>query len=81
MYNLGSGKKIGGWKLGLISLLATPVTGFIVYFFSQEKMIVLEERYVCPQCKYEFTHPSEFCPICSTASHKVPLVPEKRNMV
>jgi hypothetical protein len=81
LYHLGSGKKIGGRRLGLISLLATPITGFIVYYLSQEKMIVFQERYVCQQCKYEFTQPAEFCPICSTAGHKVPLIPEKRNMV
>jgi hypothetical protein len=81
LFHLGKRKKIGGRNLALISLLATPVVGFLVYLFSGNRMIVLEVRYVCPKCKYEYTHQIDFCPNCSTEEEKIRLIPEKRNMV
>jgi hypothetical protein len=81
LFHLGKKKKIGGLWLALTGLIATPVIGFVVYFFSGNRMIVLESRYVCPNCKFEFTHEAEFCPICRKSGIEVRLIPEKRNMV
>lgn len=81
LYHLGESKMIRGWRLAVISLIFTPLVGFLVYYLSGNRMVVLETRYVCPECKYEFTHEVEFCPICSTEEHRIKLVAEKRNMV
>jgi hypothetical protein len=81
LYKLGESKKIRGWRLGLISLLFTPVIGFIVYYFSPSRMIVLEKRYICTQCKYEFTHYEEYCPHCLKSGKRVKLKAADRNMV
>lgn len=81
LYHIGKKKKIGGKWLAVIGFLATPVIGFVVYFISGNRMIVFESRYVCPNCKFEFTHEAEFCPICRQSGKEVRLIPEKRNMV
>jgi len=81
LYHLGHSKKIGGLKLGLISLFFTPVTGFIVYFFSMGRMISMEPRYRCMTCNYEFSDNHVYCPHCAAAGKKNKLREVKRNMV
>jgi hypothetical protein len=81
LYHLGESRKLRGWRIGLISLLLTPVVGFIVYFFSPGRMVSIEKRYRCPECKYEFTQNEEFCPICKEQGKDNKLFEVNRNMV
>ncbi len=81
LFHLGKDKKIGSFRLMVISLLATPITGFIVLYFSQSRMIVLETRYLCSECRFEFTDSYEYCPHCERSGKQIKLNPVKRNMV
>lgn len=69
----GSRRKIGWLRAFLISLLLTPITGFIVIFNSGKEISYFETHYKCRRCAYEFTEYSHHCPLCEKDGHKVEL--------
>jgi len=81
LYQMGQGKKIGGFKLALISLLCTPIIGMIVFYMSESRMVAIEQRYKCPVCKYEFTESHDVCPHCESLGKNHKLERVNRNMV
>jgi hypothetical protein len=78
---LGRYKKIGSVWLFLISLLATPIIGYIVLLCSENAMVQLESRYKCPVCHFEFTEIKEFCPFCIEKGSMIELEEVDRNMI
>ena len=81
LYQIGKGKKMGGVAIGIVSLFFTPVVGFILFFFAQNRMVAMETRYQCPECKFEFTQQHKHCPHCDDKEREVMLIEVQRNMV
>lgn len=57
----------------LISLIFTPVGGFIRYQSAKPIRVYKEARYKCRRCNYYFTEPYHHCPHCEAEGHKIPL--------
>ncbi|MDK2908891.1 MAG: hypothetical protein PWR20_458 [Bacteroidales bacterium] len=67
-------KKGISWFLTfIISLIFTPVAGFIRYQSVKPIKVYKEARYKCKRCNYYFTEPSKFCPYCEKEGHHIPL--------
>ncbi len=67
-------KKGINWILTLIiSLIFTPVAGYIRYQSVKPVKVFKEARYKCRRCNYYFTEPKEYCPYCEKEGHKIPL--------
>ncbi|MGC8864365.1 MAG: hypothetical protein ACP5O2_01475 [Bacteroidales bacterium] len=57
----------------LVSLLFTPVAGFIRYQSAKPIKVYKEARYKCRRCNYYFTEAFNYCPYCEKEGHKIPL--------
>lgn len=67
-------KKGINWVFTLIiSIIFTPVAGFIRYQSVKPIRVYKEARYKCRRCNYYFTEPKEYCPHCGKEGHKIPL--------
>jgi hypothetical protein len=66
-------KKINWWLTLIISILVTPVGGFIYYQSNNPIKVYKEARYKCRCCGFYFTEESTFCPYCEQDGHKIPL--------
>jgi RNA polymerase subunit RPABC4/transcription elongation factor Spt4 len=67
---VGEYRKIGGTWLFLISLLLSPIVALIVFLVSptlpeDKTEEILGDVYACVNCKFEYHHNAEFCPVCS----------------
>lgn len=70
-------KKIGSFKIFVISLLLTPIVGVLVYFFS-EPIIQYKTTFQCPVCHFEFDQQGTFCTMCEHKGRQVKLIPMQR---
>lgn len=59
-----SNRKIGKFRVFLISLLFTPIAGFIAFRYSDPNKLLRYTRYRCPCCGVDFTEPMIDCPYC-----------------
>lgn len=59
-----SNRKIGKFRVFLISLLFTPIAGIIAFRNSDRAEILRYTRYRCPTCGVDFTEPMIDCPYC-----------------
>ncbi len=69
----GSRRKIGWLRTLLISLLLTPIVGFVFVFNSGKRISYFEVHYKCNRCGYEFTEHSDHCPLCKKDGHEIKL--------
>lgn len=69
----GNKRKIGATKSFIISLLLTPIIGFIVVFNSKKIMSYFVYQYKCSRCNYEFTEQQEYCPLCAKEGERIRL--------
>ncbi|HNQ60022.1 MAG TPA: hypothetical protein PK028_04345 [Bacteroidales bacterium] len=66
-------KKINWWLALIISVIVTPVGGFIYYQSNNPIKAYKEVRYKCQRCGFYFTEKATFCPFCEHDGHKIPL--------
>ena len=70
----GGKRKIGVKRLLLISVIFTPLIGFIVLHLSEPSEIVRNVRYRCKRCKLEYTQAATTCPSCAVDGEVVQLM-------
>ncbi len=66
-------KQISWLPTLIISLIFTPVAGFIRYQSVKPIKVYKEARYKCRRCNFYFTDYKEYCPNCEKEGHKIPL--------
>jgi uncharacterized membrane protein len=69
----GIEKQNQGIRLFFISVLLTPLAGYI-YLINQRKKVSNVRYYYCSECDYIFPHKMKNCPICEEKGMKVRLV-------
>ena len=61
----GSKRKIGGEPIFFISLLFTPLIGFVFLFTSPTPTRETKPKYyICPHCGFSLSEKKQFCPVC-----------------
>lgn len=76
---IGASRKCGPERALFLSLLLTPVFGFIYVLLSRHKNLIKIVHYSCPKCGLEYTDGHKYCPLCSregelTRLHKVSMI-------
>lgn len=70
-----SNRKIGKSRVFLISVLLTPIAGFIAFRYSDPAELLRYTRYRCPSCGVDFTEPMIDCPYCRRDGEIIKLRP------
>ncbi len=75
VFFLSKDYKINSFLLLLISIVLTPITGFIILHFTDKRNILDIEYYKCPSCKMQYTEWTEYCPSCQKSGKNISLRP------
>lgn len=60
----GSKKKVGWMRMLVVSTFLTPLTGLLVYRYSEPVFVLKLTRYRCAKCGIDFTETMRNCPYC-----------------
>ncbi len=65
--------KINSLWLLFLSIILTPIVGFIILFFTDKKNILDIVYYKCPSCKMQYTEWNDCCPSCQKNGENISL--------